>query len=1105
MPILDSFFLTEIAPPNTLSGNYVLGFVILSYFIAVFGSFTTILLSERMQETNIRLQATLYRIIGAVALGTSIWTMHFVGMFAYHFSLYVQYDIGTTILSWLFAIFFSYTSLSFVKTHMTIWHYISCAFLAGTAVTAMHYIGMKAMIMDATLLYYPGLFGLSYIIAILASGAATWIITSLIQYNKDYKKLLQILSACVMGIAVCGMHYIGMLAAAIIPNENCRYDTNQDTMFFISIIAFAGFCIILGSLFFALYRPRSNKHLAFKKRTSLSTLVILSFTILLFLMTASIWFIGNITSRVIISKWTKTQRRAVAETILEKLRKDTSQVESLAFTLMTAAQILPITEINTLKNIAPKILERPQTFNIIAGGGVWPEPYAFNPEKERDSYFWGKDNNEKFKFYDDYNTAPGPKYFQEEWYAPVRYMPEGKCYWSGSYVDPYSKEPMVTCSLKMKNNNKFIGVTTIDMRLKYVHNFLKSTSQNLGGYILLFDRDNRFISASSTIQLINDDNTFMTSDTFTIKNKWFSKINDQILKVNQIFRDHMIIEPSTRGILEKIKTILPTATTDISLNIAALIDQLQHKDNIGTVDDQISILTANTLSIDNDQFLGTSTDVNIFVDQTNHWKLIVATPKSLAVSESEKILFPILGTAILASSIALGIFYFIIRIIIILPLNHIVLKLEDQQKNGYNAQNKLYQGSNNELGMIKYLFDKRSDDLRNAVEIANKANREKSSFLANMSHELRTPLNGILGMLQLIDPKRVPDDIAEMHNLMSASGNNLLEIVNDILDLSKIEADGIKLESISFDLSRKIKETVQILLPLASSKGLSLSFIDRNEPTFVLGDPLRVSRIVTNLISNAIRYTDKGRIDVAMDINNEKESGKITAIISVKDTGIGIPKEKHSTIFEKFTQADNSTTRRFGGTGLGLAITKELVELMDGTIGLESTVGKGSKFWVILPFKETSKEDAPDKNILNISEPPVISSLNRLPIEAVRILVAEDHIMNQEFIKKLFQNLGVTHYTIVENGAQAVESVKTGNFDLVLMDCHMPDMDGYDATQTIRSLSDPHNHDIPIVAMTANAMSDDEERCLAIGMNAYISKPISIPVFKHKLSTWIEF
>ncbi len=419
-----------------------------------------------------------------------------------------------------------------------------------------------------------------------------------------------------------------------------------------------------------------------------------------------------------------------------------------------------------------------------------------------------------------------------------------------------------------------------------------------------------------------------------------------------------------------------------------------------------------------------------------------------------------------------------------------------------------------EIGQFAQAFDKMLQ-LEYAKQVAEKASEAKSEFLANMSHELRTPLNSIMGMTRMIiESKALDEDNEDMAKTVYKSATNLLDTVNDILDISKIEAGSIVLEELAFDFKDTVSGIVSSLSQLASSKGVALDcrFINDDIP-YVIGDPLRINRVLINLVGNAIKYTSPDEtgnkkvpeVNILVDVQ-DIGYGRAEIYCEVQDTGIGIPHDKQETIFEKFTQADVSTTRKYGGTGLGLSITKELVELMGGEIGVRSQVDKGSTFWFKIPFEitdeidETNHEDVKRKRRIRKRD----SNRYRVDVDIAKILVAEDHLLNKALIKRLLERMGFTDITIVENGKLAVKTYKSGSYDVILMDCHMPEMNGYETTQAIRQIEKLTNRHIPIVALTADAMKGTQERCLDAGMDEYVTKPIDADELKEVLMQWVK-
>lgn len=400
------------------------------------------------------------------------------------------------------------------------------------------------------------------------------------------------------------------------------------------------------------------------------------------------------------------------------------------------------------------------------------------------------------------------------------------------------------------------------------------------------------------------------------------------------------------------------------------------------------------------------------------------------------------------------------------------------------------------------------NELEGAVERAEASTIAKSEFLANMSHELRTPMNGVIGMSDFLLDTELSGEQLNYARRIHISANNLLTILNDILDFSKIEADALDLESIPYQVEDVFQEAVMMLEPLAQEKGIYLKLrVGEKVPEFLLGDPVRVQQILTNLVGNAIKFTPAGGISVYAEIDSKL--GNLDVLrVDVVDTGVGIEETKLEEIFKKFTQADASMARRFGGTGLGLAITQKLVEMMGGEIWVKSEIGQGSTFSFALPCKIPSQQDIDKmREELEQTNAHYASSadVSLIPRSQISLLLVEDDPMNQEVALRFLNKLGVLYVDIATDGQEAVGMYDPDIYNLILMDCQMPNMDGFEATQHIRHREEETGGHVPIIATTANAMVGDKEKCLRSGMDGYISKPLKPAYLREVLSAYIDF
>jgi len=1184
-PLNTSFFFLSAAPAAAEVGSYKPLIVLLSFLVASFASYVALCAARHIALAETTGARRMLHFGGALALGSGIWSMHFIGMLSYKMNMLVNYDLALTILSYVIAVVVGYGALSVStakRDEKTLTRRILVtALILGIGICAMHYVGMSAMKMEARVQYRPGLFALSVLIAVGAAAAASYLSYTLAWRDIKSRQLMQVVTALVLGSGICGMHYTGMAAAVITPYADCRYDPNQNFDMLAFSIAVSTGAILCIALFSSAYgRSRSALRLGTFAASVIQKLNRNSAQRLTMLVIAGVLFtipfaliVSNAVSSMGYEIYSGRKEKCglAHHAVLMRLLDAVQTLRGLSYSVALGDAGLGGRLAQAQRNIDLQMAVANDSLESCGSTLDFRDAW----KKFTDSLPQNRSNKTQTTALDVFRQYTASIDLLLDFMGRVAdnagvmtnedtgniYLVDAAIQTTPLITETLGKVRGLTTGFAIAGAGKNVNATRqeitelltefateqndmqdalerasrvedipSELRIKQgatekaASDFVQSVNKVLKGRKLpparIFDQGTQAIMAyeefykSITSTLIRLLETSDAKDTlrrnivayssavasigflFLFAFLYYNLIRleqskqkiEKEAKVVALLRG--VAETSHRGesVMDAIQSVLNLICTSLDWPVGhVLVPDAEGK--------TLKALDAWYIKSSEMESFRIATQSHAFCRGENLPGRVLESGQAVWLSDiarEENFLRRDVARALgLNAGFAFPVIY-AGRVQYVLEFFAPTIRCPDKEFLD------MMQNIGAQLAIVAdriYYVNKLQRMMRKAEE----ANVAKSDFLANMSHELRTPLNSILGMTRLLLKSGLSTEQSELAQASFRSSTNLLEIVNDILDLSKIEAGEVQLENIAFDPGYTVESVIRSLDPIAKEKKLKLvNSMPTGSLPFVLGDPLRFTRILMNLVGNAVKYTDTGSVTVKAHASPVAD-GSFSLHCEISDTGIGIAPEKLPHIFDKFVQADSSTTRKYGGTGLGLTITRQLVELMGGTVGVVSEVGKGSTFFVDIPFKG-SEGIVPEKQRKRRH-----TTTGTIAPEQARVLVAEDYPINQLLIKKVLDRFGIGNYVITENGADAVQRYMDGEWDIVLMDCQMPVMSGYDATEKIRDIEKVTRRKAKIVAMTANAMAGEREKCLRCGMDDYISKPIDIEGLHEILGQWLKF
>jgi len=677
------------------------------------------------------------------------------------------------------------------------------------------------------------------------------------------------------------------------------------------------------------------------------------------------YYVTQTRGREVIVEQVNKLNDKVGEAIVLKLNERLVATESLTTALANISLVLPKDE-KMFQEVIPHLIENAGMKKLIAGGGIWPEPNAFKQGIERRSFFWGRNREGMLKFYDDYNDPEGNGYHHEEWYVPARFMAKGEVYWSKSYMDPYSREPMVTCTVPMWNEDGFQGVATIDLKLTGLSGFMAEQAKLIGGYAFAVDRNNRLLTFPSVQEeyfASISQNDFPSMQVLAEKNAGFNQIAKILSDIDE--KQLKAVNNSKTDNLLKLTQEINTGSYQIEEKEALMIAAMLLRENDLSSEDEHFLF-------ESDPILNEPISVRVFTMINTSWKLVVSMPVKYTDAVVLEITERMLSLLFVLLALSTVIYFLFFKAAFLFPVNKLtsqVRKLVSREDyvtkldlDGVDELSQLASWFNIRTAQLSDVLDKlkvKNIALDDARLESDQANRTKNIFLASMSHDIRTPMNAIVGMSDVLGKSELDLEQSNYVRVINSSAQALLLLINDIMDFSKIEANQLSLDTTPFNLRETLDDCADLISFQAAEKNLEfIYFLSPNVNPNVFGDPGRIRQVILNLSANALKFTSSGRVELWIEPTHQSD-GAINLHIEVRDTGIGLSPAAQESLFLPFSQGDSSIARKYGGTGLGLTISKHLAELMGGNIEYRSVENIGTTFIFNVKLEAQRVTDAP--------------------------------------------------------------------------------------------------------------------------------------------------